>query len=245
MPTRSIFVVATSLVLSVARARLCGCGCAALRGERRVLCAGGADLPSAAPPRARHVYRLDFVVSPGDAGKTGSGTYSVNVEEDQWRTSSRVGANVALSGASRRAPMVRQDVGLMLRYNVSSRSATICSSTATLELSAFEEPARISKLTTSSDALVALGKPALVASVDDPGGPPPLPADGHGDLGARNGRIPGASAGARRDRTRQPSEPGSVQGGSSLALTVTVFKVSLAVLQEPTSCSQPVPTPAR
>ncbi len=170
MPIRSIFVAATLLVSSVA-----ALGCAATSpppGAASAACAGSPSrsAEAAASPRAHHLYRLDFVVSAGDAGKAGGGAYTLNVDEDHGGGELRVGANMALSGPSGSnptAPMVRQDVGLLLRYNITTLGEDLLLH-GTTELSAFEEPGRISKLSANGDALVALGKPSLVASVDDP-----------------------------------------------------------------------------
>jgi hypothetical protein len=161
MLIRSSFVVATSLVLSVAAL---GCATTPPPGAAGAACGGPAARSAEAPatPRAHHVYRLDFVVSSGDAGK---GAYTIVVDEDHGGGELRVGANVSLSGPTQ--PMVRQDVGLLLRYNVMTIGDDLLLHGIT-ELSAFDEPSRISKLTANGDAFVAPGKPALVASVEDP-----------------------------------------------------------------------------
>jgi hypothetical protein len=145
-----------ALITSLATAAL---GCAPM-GVTPAPRAAEAPATAHAPPEPQHVYRLDFVVATGEAGHPSSGAYTLNVEE-RHSGEIHVGSNVLLSTNA------RQDVGMLLRCHVEAAGEDLLLH-SNAEMSLFEEPSTIRKLTASSDALVALGKPALVASVDDP-----------------------------------------------------------------------------
>lgn len=113
-------------------------------------------------PRERHVYRLDFVVTAGDPSKAPAPSkYTVNVEEER-HAEIHVGANVPLGNGN-----VRQDVGLRLHCELSTVGDDLLLHNDT-ELSAADAPPAIHKVSARGDALVSPGKPALVASLEEP-----------------------------------------------------------------------------
>jgi hypothetical protein len=153
---------------------------APLSGCSTTTCPKAADVPVPAakvslPPEIAHVYRLDFVLAPG-------GSYTMEVEENR-NGEILVGANVPLQVAPSAAsstpgavPPVafvspRQDVGLKLRAQVRANGDDVLVHT-NLEWSFAEGvgvgPTIIHKMVSAGDAIVALGKPVLFQSIDDP-----------------------------------------------------------------------------
>jgi hypothetical protein len=115
------------------------------------------------PPEARRVYRLDVVLSAGDTGKTPSeSAFTLSLEEDRGGDI-RVGNNIQLTSQA------RQDVGLNLHFSYVMAGEDLLLHSG-IEMSSFDEPSTVHKLMGNGDAVVAPGKPALVASVEDPMG---------------------------------------------------------------------------
>lgn len=119
-----------------------------------------------ARPEDAHVYRLDFTVAENNGGKTtSSSSYTLNLEEH--RTGEiKVGTNVALAGPAPGATM-RADVGLVLRASFTSVGDELLVEDD-VEISAAEGAQTFRKMSSKGNALIAPGKPALVASVEDP-----------------------------------------------------------------------------
>lgn len=108
----------------------------------------------------RSVYRLDFVVSPGDVdGRGASSKYSITVEEHQ-SGALHEGANIQISPQG-----ARTDVGVKLRasFAVMGEGVLVRSD---LEMSAFDA-GQMRKLSGQGEALVAPGRPTLVTSIED------------------------------------------------------------------------------
>jgi len=118
-------------------------------------------------PDARRVYRFDFVVAESVGGKAASSTtYTINLRE-QRTGEIRRGTNVALAGPTPGATM-RADIGLVLRatYSLAGEDLLVESD---VEISAPGPSAQtFHKMAAKGDALIAPGKPALVASIEDP-----------------------------------------------------------------------------
>jgi len=111
----------------------------------------------------RPVYRLDFVVSPGDVdGRSASSKYTITVEEHQ-SGSLHEGSNVTISPQGARA-----DVGVKLRasFSVVGEGLLVRSD---LEMSAYDAGA-MRKLSGQGEALVAPGRPVLVTAIEDASG---------------------------------------------------------------------------
>lgn len=132
-------------------------------------CAGTREAPpprhAFTPPAPRPVYRLDFVLTAHDgAGAPKSTAFTLNLEEgDQGEV--LVGHNVPLSvSATGMAP--RQDVGLRVRAHYFERGDALMLAVDT-EMSALDAPSDIRKIVARDDALAPVGKPTLVASLDD------------------------------------------------------------------------------
>jgi hypothetical protein len=133
----------------------------------------GARRTANGPPKSHHVYRLDYVVTVSQPGKaTVNDAYTMNVE-DGSTGDLRAGANIPLS-ASPKGGMAspRQDVGLRLTGHVSRLGdGLLLHNNAEMSGPAeeAEEGARaIRKITASDDAVVPLGKPTLVARLEEP-----------------------------------------------------------------------------
>jgi hypothetical protein len=129
------------------------------------------DSPS--KPKSHHVYRLDYVVSVTEPGKAPTtSTHTMNVEEDHT-SDVRAGANVPLvSGSSGAQASPRQDVGLLIQCHLTRAGDDLLLQNTT-ELSAVDEradpgPRAIRKIVAKGDAVASLGKPAVVASVQEP-----------------------------------------------------------------------------
>ena len=166
MHSQSVAFVATCLVLSAAPV-----GCVAVYPRAPIERPASASRVAAAPPgtantapkdhEQRHVYRLDFVVSSNDPGKSvSSSSYTLNLDEEQ-SGEVRMGTNVPLSSQA------RMDVGLKLKASLTSIRDGLLLQSAT-EISSFEEPSTIRKITTNGVALLEPGRSALVASLEDP-----------------------------------------------------------------------------
>jgi len=114
------------------------------------------------PSAERRVMRFDFVVSSGEAGKPDSSShYELSLEEDHTGEV-RIGSNIALSGQA------RMDTGLLIRCSFATEGDKLLLQTST-EMTSPEEGSAIRKIVANGNALVAPGKPALVASLEDPG----------------------------------------------------------------------------
>jgi hypothetical protein len=126
-----------------------------------------------AKPSVHHVYRLDYVVAVSEPGKPAqTSTHTMNVE-DGMGGDLHAGANIPLVSSSSPSAMAapRQDVGLLLRCHLTRLGDDLLlhgvaemSSPASAE----SGPVSIRKITASGDALVSPGKPAVVASVQEP-----------------------------------------------------------------------------
>lgn len=117
-------------------------------------------------PDQTHVYRLDFTVVESDGGKAPTSTsYTLNLEE-RHSGEIKVGSNVALSGPTPGATM-RADVGLRLRASFTTVGDDLLVDDD-IEVSATQGSQTFRKMAATGNALIAPGKPALVASVEDP-----------------------------------------------------------------------------
>ena len=132
-------------------------------------CAGTREAPpprhAFTPPPPRPVYRLEFVLSARD-GTAAPKTTTINIslgEGDQGEV--LVGHNVPLS-VSPTGMAPRQDVGLRVRAHYFERGDTLMLSVDT-EMSALDAPSEIRKIVARDEALAPVGKPTLVASLDD------------------------------------------------------------------------------
>ncbi len=115
------------------------------------------------PPEPRHVYRLDFTVAANDLGKAPqSSAYTLNLEEHDTGEL-HVGNNVSLGAQG----TPRMDVGLKIRANVSSVGEDLVLR-SDVEMSGTDDATSIHKISANGDALLKGGKPALVASLEDP-----------------------------------------------------------------------------
>lgn len=105
------------------------------------------------------VYRLDFTVV-SDSDSVPAHKLSMNLEEHS-NGEVRSGMNVPLAPSN-----ARQDVGFLLKASYMMTGDDLMLVTDT-ELSAADDASRIRKLVTRSEALVAPGKPTMVALVED------------------------------------------------------------------------------
>jgi hypothetical protein len=125
------------------------------------------------PAKAHHVYRLDYAVSVSEPGKAAvTSSYVLNVEEGN-SGEVHAGANIPLvtsSSPSHASP--RQDVGVLLRCQLTrAGNDLLLHDTAELsspELRDDDGPGAIHKISANDDVVVTPGKPALVASVEEP-----------------------------------------------------------------------------
>jgi hypothetical protein len=163
---RSFAVVIPTLVLAGA---LLGCaagpsmcmGGVASAPRSTLESKGESHAHASKPPAERHVFRLDFVVSTTEVSKpVASSTYTLNLEEER-SGELHLGNNIALSSQA------RQDVGLKIHcvYEMVGDDLLLHNST---EMSSFDDPPSIRKISTSGDAVVAPGKLALIDSLEDP-----------------------------------------------------------------------------
>jgi hypothetical protein len=128
-------------------------------------------------PRARHVYRLDYVVTVTEPGKPPSASnHTMNIEEN-GSGDLRAGANVPLlSGLPALAdmPARRQDVGLSLHTQVARvGDDLVLHHTTELSAPADGEGATggvrvIRRIVANGDAVASLGKPTTLSSVEEP-----------------------------------------------------------------------------
>jgi hypothetical protein len=133
----------------------------------------GARRTTSGRPDPHHVYRLDYVVSVSQPGKpTVNGAYVMNVEEGHTGDL-HAGANIPLIASPRGgvAP-ARQDVGVRLDAHVTRVGEDLLLQNR-VELSGADEDVgesgrAIRKITASDDAVVPLGKPTLVAKLEEP-----------------------------------------------------------------------------
>jgi hypothetical protein len=137
-----------------------------------------AAAPVVAPvsPRGdRHVYRFDFVLTTSDgSGPPSTTAFTLNLQEHD-KGEMHVGRNVALSPPSASAtgggPPVssaRQDVGIKVaaQFQTAGDDALL---DVTVEMSSFEPPSAIRKMVAKGNAVAALGKPAVVTTLEDGG----------------------------------------------------------------------------
>ena len=111
----------------------------------------------------RHVYRLDFVINESDEGKTPTATTcTLNLEEKRGGEI-KLGNNISLPGKGN----LRADVGLMLHASVTSAGDDLLVDDD-VEITAAKDAQSFRKMSAKGNALVTPGKPALVASVEDP-----------------------------------------------------------------------------
>jgi hypothetical protein len=126
--------------------------------------------PSASPKPSHHVYRLDYVVSVTEAGKpTLISNHTMSVEDGN-SGDLHAGANIPLGGGP--GPSPRQDTGLSIRCHLTRLGEDLLLHSTT-EMSnpqpASEQgPWSIRKITANGDVVASPGKPAVVASVQEP-----------------------------------------------------------------------------
>jgi hypothetical protein len=136
--------------------------------------AAGRRSPLGAPHKAHHVYRLDYAVSVAEPGKPVQiSTYTMSVE-DGSSGNVHAGASIPLVSSSSPSPSVapRQDVGLALRCHLTRLGDHLLMQTTT-EISGPDDgvepgPRAIRKITANDDVIAPLGKPTVVASVQEP-----------------------------------------------------------------------------
>lgn len=117
-------------------------------------------------PDQHHVYRLDFIIAENDAGKAAtSTTYTLNLEE-RHTGEIKMGTNVVLAGSASGGKM-RLDTGLMLRASFVLVGEDLLVDDD-VEITAAKDAQTFRKMSAKGNALIAAGKPALVASVEDP-----------------------------------------------------------------------------
>jgi hypothetical protein len=125
--------------------------------------------------RTRHVYRLDYAITLHDHGKPPvTSVYALNVEEDS-HGELRAGANVPLVVGTASAPQSaspRQDVGVKLDCQLARAGADILLRNH-VELSGVADanepgPRTIHRIDAHDDVVIAPGKTALVANIEEP-----------------------------------------------------------------------------
>ena len=127
--------------------------------------------------RDRHVYRFDFVLTSNEGAAAPSSTsFTLNLEDGQ-KGELLVGKNVPISPAPAAAPpgapagmggfaAPRQDVGTKVLASFRSQGDDVLLEVS-LEMSAFDPPSTIRKVVARGNALAAVGKPALVTTLED------------------------------------------------------------------------------
>ncbi len=131
-----------------------------------VLLVGGAAAAQERAADPRHVYRLEFVIAESENGKTASSaTCTINLRE-QRTGEIRRGTNVSLPGPTAGATF-RADIGLLLRASYATVGDDLLLEDE-VEITVPGAAQSFRKMATKGDALVAPGKPALVASIEDP-----------------------------------------------------------------------------
>ena len=135
------------------------------------------SVTTAAGPHAasqdRHIYRFDFVVTTidGSGAAPVPSSFTMTLQEHD-KGEMHVGKNVSLapppspSGAPSSGSSPRQDVGLKVVANFHMAGEEPLMDVG-LEMSSFDPPTSIRKVVSKSEALVAVGKPVLVTSLDD------------------------------------------------------------------------------
>jgi hypothetical protein len=128
----------------------------------------------AAKAKAHHVYRLDYVVAVHEPGRPDvTSSHTMNVEEDN-SSDLRAGANIPLViGAGPGAMSApRQDVGLSLHCNLTrvGEDVLIQQSTELTGPDGASEPGprALHKVSMHGEVVAAMGKPTVVASVEEP-----------------------------------------------------------------------------
>jgi hypothetical protein len=136
--------------------------------------------PTSAPPtppppshgeHASHVYRLDFVLTGDPSSGSPSTSFTLNLMEHE-KGSVHVGKNVPLSPppttgiATTPAVGARQDVGLKVaaQYRIVGDDLLLEVST---EMSSWDPPSTIRKISANGNALATPGKQAIVMSLDE------------------------------------------------------------------------------
>ena len=128
--------------------------------------AHGGPKPPARSQAERHVYRLDYVLEDGAKGPSSNGgSYTINLEEEH-AGEVHVGANVPLGAKGGQEAKPRQDVGMKIRANYAVLGEELLLQSS-LELSSADDGGAIHKMTAQGDAVVAPGKRALCASLED------------------------------------------------------------------------------
>jgi hypothetical protein len=115
---------------------------------------------------ARRMYQLDFTIAGTNVGDTPPAGARFTMTLEEGRPGEIIsGANIPIATGS----TMRTDVGLKIRatYFMAGDDLLLDSMS---EISSKEDPTGIHKLTSQGQALVRAGKPALIASVDDPRG---------------------------------------------------------------------------
>jgi hypothetical protein len=125
-------------------------------------------------PAEHHVYRLDFVLTTTEGANTQSTSFTLNLSEyDKGEV--HVGKNVALSTSNGTGTAgsggtsggsVRMDVGTKVAASFRSVGDDILLDVA-VEMSAFDPPTTIRKVTEKGGAIAPAGKTTLVTSLDD------------------------------------------------------------------------------
>jgi hypothetical protein len=124
------------------------------------VCTGGAALAEEPP---RHVYRLDFTINESDAAKPPNATTCTLNLEEKRSGEIKLGSNISLPGN----PSVRTDVGLLLHASYIAVGEDLLVDND-VEITAAANAQSFRKMSAKGNALVTPGKPALVASVEDP-----------------------------------------------------------------------------
>jgi hypothetical protein len=115
------------------------------------------------------VYRLDFTLMSEGAGHAmAMSAYTLNLAEHD-KGAIHVATNMPIAMSTNGAASARMDVGLTLEcdYSMVGNDLLLRESE---EMTRIEQGSAIRKLSAHGDALVTPGKPALVASIDDPSG---------------------------------------------------------------------------
>jgi hypothetical protein len=122
----------------------------------------GSAVASEVSGEPRRIYRLDFAISENEDGKPPSTTTcTLNLEEKRGGEI-KLGSNISLPKTNTRA-----DIGLMLHASFTTMGEDLLVDDD-VEITAAKDPQTFRKLSAKGNALVTPGKPALVASVEDP-----------------------------------------------------------------------------
>jgi len=116
---------------------------------------------TARTPEQRRVYRLELLVATTDPGKPPvNSTQTLNVEE-RMTGDLHLGSNIPISSQA------RQDVGLMIRCTLTPVGDDVLLEHG-IEMSSADEGGAIRKVSMRGSSVVSPGKPALLASAEDP-----------------------------------------------------------------------------